>query len=165
MAKDKTKVKRIRSSEDKNMLISALVYIVLGAVLCIFRTQALNWAMTVAGIVAIVLGVLAILKGNLIYGMLMAAVGALIILGGWLFVEIILLILGIVLCVKGVFELLACFSFPKISIIALLSAVLTIVCGVLLIVSKWEMVDSFLIVIGVILILDRIFMFFGKKLI
>ena len=86
MAKDKTKVKRIRSSEDKNMLISALVYIVLGAVLCIFRTQALNWAMTVAGIVAIVLGVLAILKGNLIYGVLMAAVGALIILGGWLFV-------------------------------------------------------------------------------
>lgn len=154
MAKDKTKVKRIRSSEDKNMLISALVYIVLGAVLCIFRTQALNWAMTVAGIVAIVLGVLAILKGNLIYGVLMAAVGALIILGGWLFVEIILLILGIVLCVKGVFELLACFKFPKISIIALLSAVLTIVCGVLLIVSKWEMVDSFLIVIGVILILD-----------
>ena len=67
--------------------------------------------------------------------------------------------------VKGVFELLACFSFPKISIIALLSAVLTIVCGVLLIVSKWEMVDSFLIVIGVILILDGIFMFFGKKLI
>ena len=95
----------------------------------------------------------------------MAAVGALIILGGWLFVEIILLILGIVLCVKGVFELLACFGFPKISIIALLSAVLTIVCGVLLIVSKWEMVDSFLIVIGVILILDGIFMFFGKKLI
>ena len=36
--KDKTKVKRIRSSQDKHMLISALVYIVLGAVLCIFRT-------------------------------------------------------------------------------------------------------------------------------
>ena len=46
----KTKVKRIRSTEDKNLLISALVYIVLGAMLCIFRTQMLNWAMTVAGI-------------------------------------------------------------------------------------------------------------------
>ncbi len=50
----KTKVKRIRSTEDKNLLISALVYIVLGAMLCIFRTQMLNWAMTIAGIIAIV---------------------------------------------------------------------------------------------------------------
>lgn len=165
MAKNKTKVKRIRSSEDKNLLISALVYIVLGAVLCIFRTQALDWAMTVAGVIAIVIGVLAILKGDLIYGILTTAIGALIILGGWLFVEVILLILGIILCVKGVFELLACLRFPKISLIAILSAVLTIVCGVLLIVSKWKMVDSFLIVIGVIFIIDGIFMFFGKKLV
>ena len=72
----KTKVKRIRSTEDKNLLISALVYIVLGAMLCIFRTQMLNWAMTVAGIIAIVIGVLAILKGDLVYGIDTAAIGA-----------------------------------------------------------------------------------------
>ena len=76
----KTKVKRIRSTEDKNLLISALVYIVLGAMLCIFRTQMLNWAMTIAGIIAIVIGVLAILKGDLVYGIVTAAIGALIIL-------------------------------------------------------------------------------------
>lgn len=165
MAKDKTKVKRLKTSEDKNLLISALIYIVFGAVLCIFRKQALDWAMTIAGAIAIIIGVLAILKGNLIYGIITTAIGALIILGGLLFVEIILLVIGIILCVKGVFELLACLRFPKISIIPLLSAILTIVCGVLLIVSKWEMVDSFLIVIGVIFIIDGIFMFFGRKLI
>ncbi len=165
MAKNKTKVKRIRSTEDKNLLISALVYIVLGAMLCIFRTQMLNWAMIVAGIIAIVIGVFAILKGDLIYGIVTAAVGALIILGGWLFVEIILLVLGVILVAKGILELLACFKFTRISIIALFSAILTIVIGILLIVSKWEVTDTFLIVIGVVLIVDGVFMFFGKKLI
>lgn len=161
----KTKVKRIRSTEDKNLLISALVYIVLGAMLCIFRTQMLNWAMTVAGIIAIVIGVLAILKGDLVYGIVTAAIGALIILGGWLFLEIVLLVLGVVLVAKGILELVACLRFSKINIVALLAAILTIVIGVLLIVSKWEVTDTFLIVIGVILIVDGVFMFFGKKLV
>ncbi len=163
--KDKTKVKRVRSTEDKNLLISSLIYIVLGAMLCIFRTELLKYAMLVVGIIAIVIGVLAIIKGDLIYGVVTAAIGALIILGGFLFLQIILLVIGVILAAKGVIELIACFRFSKINIIALLSAIFTIVLGVLLIASTWQFVDTFLIVIGVLMIVDGVFMFFGKKLV
>ncbi len=166
MAKnDKTKVKRVRTSEDKNLLISSLIYIALGAMLCIFRTELLKYAMLVVGIIAIVIGVLAILKGDVIYGVVTAAIGALIILGGFLFLQIILLVIGVILAAKGVIELIACFRFSKINIIALLSAIFTIVLGVLLIASTWQFVDTFLIVIGVLMIVDGVFMFFGKKLV
>lgn len=96
--KDKTKVRRVRSTEDKNLLISSLIYIVLGAMLCIFKTELLKYAMLVVGIIAIVIGVLAILKGDLIYGVVTAAIGALIILGGFLFLQIILLVIGYSRC-------------------------------------------------------------------
>ena len=43
--------------------------------------------------------------------------------------------------------------------------ILGIVIGVLLIVSKWQFADTFLIVVGVILIVDGVLMFFGKKLV
>ena len=95
----------------------------------------------------------------------MVCPAGLIILGGWLFLEIVLLVLGVVLVVKGILELVACLRFSKINIVALLAAILTIVIGVLLIVSKWQVTDTFLIVIGVILIVDGVFMFFGKKLV
>ena len=164
--KDKTKVKRIRSTEDKNLLISALIYIVLGAMLCIFTSEELlKYAMLVVGIIAIVIGVLAILKGDLIYGVITAAIGALIILGGFLFVELILLVIGIILVAKGLIELIASLRFTKINFIALLSAVFTIVLGVLLIVSKWQTMNTFRIIIGVLMIIDGVFMFFGKKLV
>lgn len=165
MAKNKTKVKRVKTTNDKNLLISALIYIVLGAMLCIFRKDLLGWAMTIAGAVAIVVGVLAILKGDLVYGIVTAAIGVLIILGGWLFVDLILLVLGVVFAVKGVLEILACLKTSKVNLTALLAAIFTLVIGILLIVSKWAMVDTFLIVIGVVLIVDGVFMFFGKKLV
>ena len=59
---------------DKN-LFSAILYIIVGALLVIFKTETIGWAMTIAGIVFIASGVLEILKKNYTGGGISLAIG------------------------------------------------------------------------------------------
>lgn len=165
MAK-KTKVRRVMTANDKATLMTALVYIVLGALFIIFRTQLITWLMIAAGIVLIAAGVWEIIKKDLVTGIVLIAVGVLFLLG---IIEaitgIVLLILGVVLVAKGVLDLVNAFKASRVSVLSVVSAVITIAIGVLLIVSNWKLVDWVLIVVGAIMIVDGILIFFGKKLI
>ena len=165
MAK-KTKVRRVMTANDKATLMTALMYIVLGALFIIFRAQLIKWLMVAAGVVLIAAGVWEIVKKDLVTGVVLIAVGVLFLLG---FIEaitgIVLLILGVVLVAKGVLDLVNAFKASKVSVLSVVAAVITISIGVLLIVAKWQLVDWVLIVVGAIMIVDGILIFFGKKLI
>ena len=54
---------------------SPLLYIILGALLVLFKDQMLGWAMTIAGIFFIVMGVLDVLKKNLSSGLVNLFIG------------------------------------------------------------------------------------------
>ncbi len=144
---------KMKFSKD-NPLVNAILYILVGVLLCIFRASVLDWAMTAIGIVLIVVGVLEAIQGELIEGIVTAAIGAVVILGGWLFLGIILLVLGVALAVKGVLELIKALGSKKLSIPALVSSVVTVVIGVMLAIGNWVLIDWFFIIIGVILIVD-----------
>ena len=52
------------AKKSNNELISAILYIILGVLLIVFKGATLGWAMTIAGIVFIVSGVLDVVRKN-----------------------------------------------------------------------------------------------------
>ncbi len=154
------KTKKVNSS-----LLTALMYIVVGLLFCIFRASVLNWLLTIVGVLFIVLGVLDALNKNWVPAAVDVAIGAIIILGGWLFVEIVLIVFGVLIALKGVTSLMDALKPRKKSIADIVFAGLTIFVGVMLVVSKWLMLDWFFIVLGIVFIVDGILELCGKQLI
>ncbi len=134
---------------------AALLYVLVGILFIAFRGEALNWMLTVIGVLFLVDGVLALVRRDTIAAAVGLTIGLLVILGGWLFVQIILFIFGALLIAKGVLALLESFQ-NKTSIIPLLSACGTLVVGILLIVSGGKVLDWLFIIVGVLFILDGI---------
>ncbi len=155
------KEKNMSSKKSNQNLINAALYILIGVLLCIFRASVLDWAMTAIGIVLIAIGILNIVKKALAEGIIMAAIGVVVILGGWLFIDIILLILGVALLIKGVLDLVRAIEHK--SVPTIVGSVITMVVGVMLVVSKWALLDWLFIIIGAVLIVDGVLMALGKS--
>ena len=132
--------------------ITALLYIVIGALFIIFKAGVLNWLMTAVGVLFIVNGIIDITKERTVNDIVNIAIGAVIILGGWTFVEIVLIVFGVLLALKGLLDLFAALKAKK--LFPILSSILTIVAGVLLVLGKWVMLDWFFIALGVLLVID-----------
>ncbi len=142
--------------------LSAIVYIIVGILFCVFKTQVLSWLMTAVGVILIVYGLYALISlKRTTEAVLYMAVGAIILLGGWLFVEIALIILGVAVLIQGIVDLST--ALKSKSTPAILSAILTIVVGILLVLGKFLMLDWFFIVLGVIFIVDGVMTLFGMK--
>ena len=71
--------------------------------------------------------------------------------------------LGVLLAVKGVLALLGALGAKKKNLFSILFALLTVVVGVMLIVSKWAMMDTLFLVIGVLLIVDGAMSLIGAR--
>ena len=143
---------------------SAIIYIVIGALFCIFKAGVLDWIMTVAGVLFIVFGVLDLVKNSTTTGIINVAIGVIILLGGWFFLEVVLLVFGILLTVKGVIALVNALKALNKSFIEILFAALTVAVGLMLIASKWALIDWFFIAVGVIFIVDGVLALLGKKI-
>ncbi len=144
-----------------NNLVYALLYILIGVLFIVFKNSILNWLMTIVGVVFIALGVLDIIHHRYTNGVIEAVIGIAVILGGWLFIEIVLIVLGALLIVQGVVDLAKQLQGGK-NALKIIVAIITIALGVLLIVSKWVVLDWFFIVIGVAFIVDGAFALFQK---
>ena len=151
--------------KSNSNITSALIYIILGALFCIFKTGVLNWLMTIAGALFIVFGVLDLVKGATASGIINIAIGAVILLGGWFFLEVVLLVFGILLTVKGAIALTNALKALNKSFFDILFPALTIVVGVMLIVSKWALMDWFFIVMGIMFVIDGVLALLGKKIV
>ena len=144
-----------------NNLATCAVYAVIGLLLVFLQGGSLGILMTAVGVLLIVLGVLDILKGEIFKGVIELAIGIIIIACGWLIADIVLLVFGVLLIVKGVLELLKVYRKGG---VALLSSIMMIAVGVILVVSKWTLLDLFCIIAGVIFLINAVLTLFGKKL-
>lgn len=142
-------------------VVYALLYILIGVLFIVFKNSILNWLMTIIGVVFIALGVIDILHKNLTTGIVEAVIGIVIILGGWLFVEIVLIVFGALLIVKGATDLVKQFQGKR-NVVKIIISILTVALGILLIVSKWVVLEWFFIVIGIAFILDGAFALLQK---
>lgn len=133
-------------------LISALLYIVLGVLLIVFRSQMLGIAMTIAGIIFVVSGILEVVKKNWAGGAVSLIIGIAILVLGWVATQIVLLVLGILIALKGIIALVEALGKKRTTLLGVLFPVLTIVVGLML--AFGNGLDILLVICGVLLALD-----------
>ena len=135
-------------------IFSALLYLALGILLVIFKTETINWAMTIAGIVFIVSGLLEVIKKEWAGGGVSLVIGIVILLLGNLIKDVVILVLGILIAVKGLVSLIDEFKRSKKSVLGITFAILTILVGVAL--AFGNGLDIMLLVCGIVFIVDGI---------
>ena len=140
------------ATKKNSELFSALLYIVLGILLVIFRAQTLNWAMTIAGIFFIVSGVLDLVKKNYTGGAVSLIIGIAILVLGWIATTIVILVLGILIAIKGIVALIDAFKKSQKNALDFVFPVLTTVVGILL--AFGNALGTMVIIVGILLVVD-----------
>ena len=98
------------AKKSNNELISALLYIILGVLLIVFKGATIGWAMTIAGVIFIVSGILDVVRNNMKGGAVSLIICIAILVLGWLAAQIVLLVLGVLIAVKGILALVDVFK-------------------------------------------------------
>lgn len=148
------------AKKKSNELISSLLYIIIGALLIIFRDQALGWAMTIAGVMFIVFGAVDLLRKNYPGGAISLIIGIAIIALGNTLVDIVLLVLGILIAIKGVFALIAVLGKKRKNALEIVFPILTVVVGILL--AFGHGLTILIVITGVLLAIDGILGLIGS---
>ena len=112
--------------------MTAFLYIILGAVLCMLGGGALSLALTIGGVVLIVFGIIEIIKKNVWAGIGCIVAGILAIVGGTYFLPVTLVILGVLVAIKGLISLIGVLRRKKKSAVDILFAFLTIIAGIII---------------------------------
>ena len=149
-----------KSRKKDVSLFNAILYIVVGVLFIVFKSQMLDWLMTAVGVMFIVMGIISLVRRDTISGLLAIIIGAVILLGGWLFVQIVLIVFGVLLTVRGILLLSA--TIKPFNLFGVLFAALTIFVGLMLIVAKWVVLDWYYIAVGVMFIVSGVLELFGK---
>lgn len=138
--------------KSQSELVSSLLYIIIGVLLVIFRSQTLGWAMTIAGIFFIVSGILDLVRLNFVGGAVSLIIGIAILVLGWLAATIVLLVLGILIAIKGLIALVDVLRKKKKTVLEVLFPIFSIVVGLAL--AFGNGLDIMIIITGVLLIVD-----------
>ena len=142
------------AKKQNNELISALLYIIIGVLLVVFKAQTLGWAMTIAGIFFVISGALDLIRKNYAGGAVSLIIGIAILVLGWLAVEIVLLVLGILIAIKGIVALLAIFKRKNNNAFDVIFPVLTVVVGLML--AFGNGLDIMIVITGALLAIDGV---------
>ena len=138
--------------KSQSELVSSLLYIIIGVLLVIFRSQTLGWAMTIAGIFFIVSGILDLVRLNFVGGAVSLIIGIAILVLGWLAAAIVLLVLGILIALKGIIALVDVLRKKRKTVLEVLFPIFSIVVGLAL--AFGNGLDIMIIITGVLLIVD-----------
>ena len=140
------------AKKTNSELFSSLLYIIIGVLLVIFRSQTLGWAMTVAGIVFVISGILDLVKKNWAGGAVSLIIGIAILVLGWVAAQIVLLVLGILIAIKGIVALIDVLNKKNKNVLEIIYPILSVVVGLLL--AFGNALDIMIIIVGVLLIVD-----------
>ena len=150
----------VMAKKTNSELFSSLLYIIIGVLLVVFRTQTLNWAMTIAGIFFVISGVLDLVKKNYTGGAVSLIIGIAILVLGWLAAQIVLLVLGILVAFKGVVALIDVLKKSKKNALELVFPVLSVVVGLML--AFGNGVEIIIVIVGVLLAVDGVLGLLGS---
>ena len=142
------------ANKKNSEIFSALLYIIIGVLLIVFRSQTIGWAMTIAGIFFIVSGVLDLIKQNWASGAVSLIIGIAILVLGWVAAKIVLLVLGIMIAIKGIIALIEAFKKKNTNALDIIFPILTIVVGLVL--AFGNGLDILIVITGALLALDGV---------
>ena len=135
-------------------LFSSLLYSIIGALLVIFRSQTLEWAMTIAGIVFVISGILDLVQENWAGGAVSLIIGIAILILGWAATQIVLLVLGILIAVKGIVALINVLKKGARNALEAIYPILSVVIGIML--AFGNGLDVMIIIVGVLLAVNGV---------
>ncbi len=137
-----------------NELFSSILYIVVGVLLAIFRTETLKWVMIVVGALFIVTGVLELVKKNWAGGAISLVIGvALVVLAGF-FVNIALIVLGVLIAIKGIISLVDVIKRGMKNALELIFPILAILVGIGL--AFGPLASILILIVGILLAVDGV---------
>ena len=149
------------AKKSTSELSSSLLYVVIGVLLMVFRSQTLGWAMTVIGALFVISGIIDLIRFNWAGGAVSLIIGISILVLGWTATKIVLLVLGILIALKGLTTLIsALFTKRRKNIFVILFAIVSIVIGVML--AFGNGLDTLIVVAGALLTVDGIFGLIGS---
>ncbi len=142
--------------------ITALIYVLIGVFFIIFKMGMLDILLRVVGILFIIQGVIALASKDYVSGIINTVIGLTIFIISFTnLIWYVLIIFGILLVIKGLIDLISSLSQKDFRTIA--TACVTIVLGILLILTQTALVsilafliDVVFIIIGVLFIIDGI---------
>ena len=142
------------TKKNNSELFASLLYIIIGVLLVIFRSQTIGWAMTIAGIFFVISGALDLIKKNWAGGAVSLIIGIAILVLGWVAAKIVLLVLGIMIAVKGIIALIEAFKKKNTNALDIIFPILTVVVGLVLAFGKGF--DILIVITGALLALDGV---------
>ena len=147
------------AKKSNSELVSAILYIIIGVVLTVFKAETLGWAMTIAGVFFVISGILDVLRRNLLGGAVSLIIGIAILVLGCTATKIVLLGLGILIAIKGIIALLGIFKGKK-NALEVVFTILTIVLGLML--AFGNGLDIIIMITGILLIIDGVLGLIGS---
>ncbi|MCM1194941.1 MAG: DUF308 domain-containing protein [Corallococcus sp.] len=144
-----------------NNIVTCVLYALIGILLIAFRSGSLNILFTIMGVLFLIVGIYDLITKQWIRGIVESVVGVAILVCGWTIAEWALLIFGILLIIKGVLDII---SNRKRGWKALISPIVMLVIGIVLVISKFALIDVMCIIAGVIFLLNAVLALFGEKL-
>lgn len=158
--------------KNKNLFL-AILTIAFGIVLCVFRSEVMEWiAYVVAGLLILlgIMGVAAFFSAkkkkdvvSLLFSLIEIAGGVLIIIFAQEILEYALIILGAYFIFVGAYALLPLLGGKKVPQLKIIMALLSVVLGILLIVVPFAVSDVFFIVVGALAVIDGVFTLIRAK--
>ena len=140
--------------KNDSEIFSSLLYIIVGVLLIVFRSQTLNWAMTVVGVIFIVSGILDVIGRNTTGGAVSLIIGIAVLVLGWIAAKIVLLVLGLLIAIKGAVALINLLKSGCRSALMLVFPLLSVVVGVML--AFGNGLDVMIMIVGVLLAADGV---------
>ena len=138
--------------KNQNNLLTALLYIVVGALFCVFQDQIVGWILTAVGVVFIIDGIAKIVNKNVTNGIVQIVIGALIITFGWTLLWVALLVFGVLLIINCIQD----YSKSRKSTTDLIRLIVGLIVGALLATNGFATISWLFVVIGVILIIKGV---------
>ena len=135
-------------------LFSALLYILIGTLLAIFKEGVLDWAIFVVGAIFVVSGIFEVVKKNYSGGAISLIIGIAILVLGGLLKDIVFIVLGILIAVKGAVSLINVLKAKNKNALSVLFPVLTIALGILL--AFGNLVGALIFIAGILLVIDGV---------
>ena len=159
MRKKRKEFYNTMAKRSNSEVFSSLLYIIIGVVLAVFKSQTLGWAMTIAGVIFVISGILDVLKKNWAGGAVSLIIGVAILVLGWTATQIVLLVLGVLIAVKGLVAFFGAFKGRK-NVFKFIFPILTVVIGLML--AFGNGLDIVILVAGVLLIVDGVLGLIGS---
>lgn len=160
----------ILGKQKTSSIIIAILSIILGIVLIIYKNTAANWFVKVVGILMIAAAVYYIIsfftraskdtisRTNLVVGILLLILGIWFLTSSNVVLQVVQLIVGVIIIMQGILDLQAALAMKDNEYsnwgISLCLAFATIILGVLLIFLPFKTLDVLLVMLGIVLIFD-----------